>query len=264
LQIRRIPGIHDEQRTGQRRYRHGAHIDPVRGRQVVGRKAEKRIAVEDQRHQPYIQHASPQPHGQGQEIQLQPVRLLAGGGQQRAGHGNGLRRHDRQQPAAIDAAVQRRFVGLDSEHGENVVDQGDPQKQGQHPQQLAGMGIAVQQHVLASQYGAGCDRREEARAPQVIGHVAEKRLRMTQRPQHAKRPYRREQDVVQIEQHPGHGLMAQVVGRNGNDSGGHDHAEIGGRHGREPFGHGGGRAGPGGLFVVGGGCRHEREKNRCD
>ena len=177
-----------QQGSSQRGNRHRAHVDPIRRRQIAGRKAEERIAVEDQRHHPDIEHAAPQPHGQGHEVELEPIGLVDARSKQRRGHGQGLRRHHRQQPAAVDTLVESGLFALDGESREDRVGQADPQNNGQRPQSRARSNVFTQDHELARQDARAGHRRKIARSGKVSDHVAEKPPWIAPSPQGIEQP----------------------------------------------------------------------------
>jgi hypothetical protein len=94
----------DERCAGEGGNRYRPHIDPIRGRQILGRHVRERVAIEDQRHDPQIQRAGAKPQHQRHEEQwaLQTGEDARGRYQHRQ-NSDGSGRHDADQPATVEA-----------------------------------------------------------------------------------------------------------------------------------------------------------------
>ena len=229
MEERCILGVDDQQRSGQRRDRHRPHVDPVGRRQITRREPEKRVTVEDQRHHPDVEHAAPQPHRQRQEIQVKPVGLFDFGGQQGGKHGDRLGRHHRQQPGAADALIERGLVFLDREGGEDCVGQAEPEDHGDQPKYEPYDHIAAQDDEFTAENARRRHHSEKTRAAQMVDHVGEEAVAMTRNAQNRQRPQDQVGRQGNRKQPPRHHRQADPDGRERDDAGRHDHAEIGRR-----------------------------------
>ena len=226
-----VGGIADQQRARQRRDRHRPHVDPVGRREVTGREPEEGVTVEDQRHHPDVKHPAPEPHGQGEEIEVEAQRLLHMRRQQGGEHGNRLGRDHRQQPGAGDPGFERGLFLFHCQGGEDRVGEQQPQADGKEPQDEGEGSRLKQQQRLAPEDAGGRDLGEKPRTAQMVDHVEEHRAGMGDEPQRREGPEDRVGQAGDGEQPQGKGAQSDLVGGQRDDAGRHDHAEAGRQQG---------------------------------
>ena len=171
------------------------------GARSDGLHREERVAVEDQRDDPDVEHSRAEPDDQAEQEHVRLMSCSESAGELRPEDGDRLGSDDRHQPAAVDPLGQRRLVVLHRQHGEDAVgedahrdDADDPQRSGDGPERRRRSGTGFRARTSPA------TMREEADAAAMVHQIGDERVPDTGRSAGASAPTARRRRRVQPKQ----------------------------------------------------------------
>ena len=225
LEERRQSRVGEEQGAGQRGNGHRSHVDPVRRHQIRRREAEERVAIEDQRYEPDVEHSAGEPEGEADE--QQNVRPLRRRRQERCERGDRFRGHHGHQPTSVDALIERRFGLLHGKRGEDAVDQHQPENERGDPEREGEAVTLKEDEDLRAEHAGRRNGGEKSHAALVIDQIGKDLARKENDANDGDDPEDDEGQDVDDEQSLCDGRHSQEFGRDRHDPCCHDQGKVG-------------------------------------